>query len=62
MKNKDKMLDLAYEMFLSGCSKKQIALLLGTTKIEVKKELHKRTKNMKKDNVLFRKMPIISFN
>lgn len=62
MKNKDKMIDLAYEMFLSGYSKKQISLLLGTTKIEVKRELHKRIRDIKKENSLFRKMPIISFN
>lgn len=62
MENKEKIIDLEYQMFLSGYSKKQIANLLGSTTLEVRRDLKIRKKNKEGKINLLRKMPIISFN
>lgn len=62
MKNKQKLIDLEYEMLIDGYSKKEIAVLLGIKKLQVKKDLKERIKRHQKQTIFINKMPVISFN
>lgn len=62
MENKAKTIDLEYEMLIDGYSKKEIAVLLGIPKFQVRKDLKMRMKMQQKQTIFISKMPIISFN
>lgn len=62
MENKEKLIDLEYGMTMDGYSKKEIAVLLGISKMQVKKDLKERMKRQQKQTIFINKMPVISFN
>ena len=60
--NKEKMMNLEYELFLDGYTVKQIAELVNTSVFKVQLNLNRMQKKINSDKILVNKALKISFN
>lgn len=60
--NKEKVMNLEYELFLNGYTVKQIAQLVGTSYLKVQMNLNKMQRKINNEKLLVNKVLKVSFN